>query len=131
MRGLLLAAACTVFVQNPQPKATLPPLSEDQVARLRRLVQTTQQNVRKIQTQLDDLESRLAQVYGQYDLDEQHAQELIGRIVDLQRQKLENYQRMHIELRKIVGKERFEILKERLRRAGYFGSKTTEKEKAK
>ena len=58
----------------------------------------------------------MAALYADYDLNERQAQRLQLEIVDLQRQMLANYHGMQTELRKIVGKERFEVLRQRLNR---------------
>ena len=106
-----------------QAPADPSPLTDEQITKLRTLVRETQERSAALTTELDAKERELGQIYGEYQLDERRASALEAEIVELQRRKLANYHRMHVELRTIVGKERFDVLKQRLRQAGFFGPK--------
>lgn len=112
--SFFLSAALLVMGQGDKPAP--PPLTEEQSMRLRELVRSTQSKAAELQTQLDERQRELAALYADYDLNERQAQRLQLEIVDLQRQMLANYHTMQTELRKIVGKERFEVLRQRLNR---------------
>lgn len=112
--SFFLSAALLVMGQGDKPAP--PPLTEEQTMRLRELVRGTQSKAAELQAQLDERQRELAALYADYDLNERQAQRLQLEIVDLQRQMLANYHTMQTELRKIVGKERFEVLRQRLNR---------------
>ena len=109
LAGLLLAA------QTDKPQ--LPPLNEEQLVRLKELIRTTSTTTATLQTQLEEKQRLLARVYAQYELQERLANKLEQDIVELQKQMLANYHKMQVELRTIVEKERFEVLRQRLERA--------------
>jgi hypothetical protein len=96
------------------PAANPSPLTEDQLVRLRELVRTTQTKAERLRNALADRERQLAEKYAQFDLDAVGAQKLQGEIVDIQKQLLANYHALQVELRQIVGPERFALLKQRL-----------------
>jgi hypothetical protein len=91
-----------------------PPLNEDQTARIRELVRTTQARDIELKTGIERCQRALAAAYAEFELDTMRVEELQGRIVELQRQLLANYHRMHVELRAIVGPERFVVLRQRI-----------------
>jgi len=93
-----------------------PPLTEDQLARLRELVKVTQDRATDLKKQLDAKQMELGGLYARYHLDAARAEKLQAEIVELQRQLLANYHRLHVELRTIVGEERFSTLRQRLDR---------------
>lgn len=115
-----------LLAQVEQPA---PPLSEEQVVRLRALVRDTQTKATALSAQLEAKERELGQVFAAYVLDERRAAVLEGEIVELQRQKLANYHHMQVELRAIVDQQRFDVLKQRLRQAGFFGPPAKDKER--
>jgi len=117
-----------LFAQTPE-KPAVPPLTEEQIARLRELIRATNEKAAEVAGQLEAKERELARHYGEYELNERQVAALEAEIVELQRQKLAHYHRMHVELRTIVGKERFDVLKQRLRLAGFFGPVAKEPEK--
>ena len=94
-----------------------PPLKfpQEQTVRVRRLVGAVQTEATLLQARLDERQRELAELYTQYELDEQRAQKLQAEIVELQRALLANHHRMQVELRAIVDQERFTILRQRLR----------------
>ena len=73
--------------------------------------------IRMLQSQLEDKQRQLARVYGSYELNERLAAKIEAEIVELQKQMLANYHRMQVEMRTIVEKERFDVLRQRLERA--------------
>ncbi len=94
-----------------------PPLKfpQEQTAHVRRLVGAVQTDATLLQARLDERQRELAELYTQYELDEQRARKLQDEIVELQRAMLANHHRMQVELREIVDKERFTFLRQRLR----------------
>ena len=105
---------CAALVTGQAPAASPPPLTAEQLARLREVVRTTQATAERLRQDLADRERQLAEKYAQFDLDEAAAVKLQGEIVELQKQLLANYHSLQVELRKIVGAERFALLKQRL-----------------
>jgi hypothetical protein len=93
-----------------------PPLTDEQVTKLRELVKVTQARANELKDQLDVKQMALSLLYAEYKLDTPRAEKLQSEIVDLQKQLLANYHRLHVELRDIVGEERFQTLRQRLDR---------------
>jgi hypothetical protein len=119
-RFCFLTAVLAVGQAPPADKPQPPPLSEEQTARLRELIRTSRDTATALKARLGEKEQELARMYMEYELNERMAARLEGEIVDLQRQILANYHQMQVRLRSIVGKERFDVLKQRLRLAGVF-----------
>jgi len=119
-----------VLGQAPADKPQPPPLTEEQTKRLRALVFNTQETGKELQARLDDRQRQLAKVYMEFLFDAPKAEKLQAEIVDLQKQLLANHHKMQTELREIVPKERFELLRQRLERVlTPPGTKTTEPER--
>jgi hypothetical protein len=95
-------------------RADPPPLTEDQKARISRLANETKQEADRLKSLLDQRQVELANLYAQYKLDEDKASKVENEILDLQRQMLADYRKMHLELRTLVGEERFNLLRRRL-----------------
>ena len=104
--------AVLLLVQTERP--TPAPLSEDQVKQLRALMYATQTTATTLQTQLDEKQRELAKIYAQYELNQRQALRLQSEIVELQKQLLANHHKLQVELRSIVGQERFEMLRLRV-----------------
>jgi hypothetical protein len=96
------------------PAADPPPLTDDQVVRVRHLVKTHQDEQRTLKAALDGLQKKLAECYANYELDEKVAQILQDEVLDVQGKLLKSYHTMQKELRAIVGPERFKILSARI-----------------
>lgn len=118
MTAVTLSAAIWLLAQAPAPdrKAPADALTERQLARLREMVKVTQTEADSLKARLEQAQRDLMRVYNVYELDKEKAEKLQAEIVELQRQTLANYHRMQVELRAIVSKERFVILKQRLDR---------------
>ncbi|MBY0524201.1 MAG: hypothetical protein K2R98_12425 [Gemmataceae bacterium] len=110
--ALVLLAGPVTSDDKPAP----PPLTAEQATRIRELVGTTQTRASRLQSLLEERQRELATLYAQYELNERQANQLQLEIVDIQRQMLANYHHMQAELRTIVSKERFELLRQRLGR---------------
>jgi hypothetical protein len=120
----LLAAGSLLHAQDApkaeEPKAEEPkkvdpsPLSGEQLDRIRTLVQRTQARDAELKTALETKQRELARAYTSFELDEARVTALEEEIVGLQRQLLGNYHTLHVELRKIVGPERFATLIQRI-----------------
>jgi TolA-binding protein len=122
---VLLICVCLFFINSPtagqERPASLPPITERQIAQVRELVQITQAQTTLLQARLSQRQRQLARLYSLYDLDEAQVRELQEEIIQLQRQLLEGHHRMQTQLRTIVGRERFEFLRRRLEQAVSFG----------
>jgi hypothetical protein len=105
--GLVLSLG---VAQVPQP----PPLTAEQREKIAKLANDTQREAVRLKAQLEKRQRDLNRLYAEYELDEKEAKAIEADIVDLQRQMLANYRTMQTELRTLVGKERFLILKKRL-----------------
>jgi len=95
---------------RPQP----PPLSAEQLEKIRALVRTTQTRDAELKAALEGKQRELALAYSLFDLDEARVSALEDEILALQRQLLANYHALHVELRKTVGPERFAVLISRI-----------------
>ena len=95
-------------------KAEPPPLTDEQKARISKLANETKQEADRLKAQLDLRQRELAEVYAHYKLDEEKATKLEAEVLDLQRQMLANYRKVQVELRTLVGEERFNQLRRRL-----------------
>lgn len=96
------------------PVQTSPPLTRDQYDKVRELVSSTQHTAERLQAELDRRQRELVQRYGAFELDAAAVEKLQREVLDLQRKLLANYHRMQVELRTIVGKERFQVLSQRI-----------------
>jgi hypothetical protein len=114
MARALCLVAVLALAQAGKPSP--PPLTQEQRTRIGKLAKDTQQEAVRLKGLLEERQKELARVYGEYELDEKRATALEAEILDLQRQMLANYRKMQVELRTLIGKERFTILKQRLDR---------------
>src|SRR5262245_64030962 len=87
-----------------------PPLTEKQRARIAELVRSTQKEAAALNARLDRLQQALAKKYEEFDLDVAAVEKLQKEILDAQRRLLDNYHRLQVELRSVVGTERFSVL---------------------
>src|SRR5262245_47953337 len=113
MSGATFVIAALLALSQDKPPDP-PPLTEEQRARLTRLSQDTQKESTRLKALLEERQQELARVYAEYNLDLPRATQLEAEILDLQRQMLDNYRKMQVELRAVVGKERFMTLKKRI-----------------
>lgn len=109
-----LLLLCVALIDDPAPRPE--PLSSDQLARLQRVVRTSVAETKRLRGLLAEKQRALARHYGTFELDTAAVDGLQKEILDLQRDLLEQYHRMQVELRQIVGKERFVLLKQRIDR---------------
>ena len=108
----ILLALCLGAGQEPKPE--LPPLTEEQRQRISKLANDAQQEAIRLRGLLEKRQQDLTRLYGEYELDEKEAKKIEAEILDLQKQLLVNYHKMQVELRTLVSKERFVVLKKRL-----------------
>jgi hypothetical protein len=108
----ILAGCATLVTAEETPPVKL---LQEQTVRVRQLVGAVQAEATLLQAKLDERQRELAELYTQYELDEPRAQKLQSEIVELQRALLANHHRMQVELRVIVDRERFLVLRQRLR----------------
>ncbi|MBM4087995.1 MAG: periplasmic heavy metal sensor, partial [Planctomycetes bacterium] len=110
----ILLTGSSLCVAADETDSSPPPLSPEQMVRVRQLVQSVQTEATLLQARLDQRQRELTDVYTAYKLDEPRADKLQAEIVELQRLLLANHHRMQVELRAIVSAERFEFLRRRL-----------------
>ena len=111
MASLLL---CTLLVVG-QPVGDRPaPLTSQQITKLQQEVRRTQGRDAELKLALDDRQQELMKAYSEFELDETRIAQLHKEIINLQRELLENYRDLQVELRDIVGEERFLHLKKRI-----------------
>jgi hypothetical protein len=111
---LVVLIACSSLCGSADEPVSPPPLSPEQIVRVRKMVHSIQAEATLLQARLDQRQRELAEVYTAYELDEPRADKLQAEIVELQRLLLANHHRMQVELREIVSAERFEFLRRRL-----------------
>jgi hypothetical protein len=114
MTEALCLAAALALAQPEKPAP--PPLTEEQRTKIGKLANDTQKEAGRLKGLLEERQKELAAVYARYELDEKRAMKLETEILDLQRQMLANYRKMQVELRTLIGEDRFTILKQRLDR---------------
>lgn len=107
----------SLFAALLAPAADPPPLTDEQLVRVRTLVQTHQEEQRTLKAALDVLQKKLAECYKDYELDEKIAEALQGEVLETQGKLLKSYHKMQTELRAIVGPERFKVLSARIENA--------------
>ena len=123
LRRILTTMAATLVVVSTsvwllaQDQTVSPPLTEQQLQRIRPVVQGTQAETARAQARLAECQRELAGIYARYELDEAAARQLQNEIVDLQRQLLTSHHRMQKALRATVNAEQFERLRRRLEQA--------------
>ena len=107
----------SLFAALFAPAADPPPLTDDQIVRIRTLVRDHQEEQQTLKATLDVLQKKLAECYKDYELDEKLAQALQAEVLETQGKLLKSYHKMQTELRAIVGPERFKILSARIENA--------------
>jgi cobalamin biosynthesis Mg chelatase CobN len=112
MMGSILL--CTLLAVGAAPDHRTAPLTHTQITKLQQVVRQTLDHHTKSKEGLDDRQQALMKAYSQFELDEQRISKLHEEIVDLQRELLDNYRALQVELRAIVGQERFLQLKKRI-----------------
>lgn len=108
--SLCLVAVLTVPRADPAP----PPLTEEQLAKVKALVKTHQEEQTTLKAQLEKAQKKLADCYSRYELKDDDVKTLQTEILDVQGKLLKSYHTMQKELRSIVGPERFLILSRRI-----------------
>jgi hypothetical protein len=111
----LLFVLIALFAAGPAG-ADPAPLTQPQIAQIRKLVQATKNHEAKIQSLLIERQKELIAAYAEFELDENRIKLLQEEIADLQRQSLANYHRFQKGLRKATGREHFETIKSRVDR---------------
>ena len=121
LAATLVLASTTVWLLA-QDRPAPAPLTEQQLQRIRPIIQGTQAETTRAQTRLVECQRELAALYARYDLDEAAAGKLREEIVDLQHQLLTSHHRMQKALRATVYAAQFERLRRRLEQASAPGS---------
>src|SRR5262249_37309610 len=94
--GVVLALAQAPKPPGANTPGSPPPLTEDQLTRIRKLADDTQKEAVRLKTLLDHRQKELAGVYSKYDLDEKRATQLETEILDIQKKMLANYRKMQV-----------------------------------
>jgi hypothetical protein len=102
--------AALAVADAPQP----PPLTEEQLTKVRTLVKTHQEEQAKLKAQLEKAQKKLADCYSRYELKDDDVKTLQDEILEVQGKLLKGYHSMQKELRSIVGPERFLVLSRRI-----------------
>src|SRR5688572_19326717 len=110
MLSLCLMATLLEPAADPVP----PPLTDEQIAKVRLLVKTHQEEQQRLRGQLEKAQQKLAGCYAEYKLDEAEVEKLQAEILEVQGKLLRGYHTLQKELRSIVGPERFAILSRRI-----------------
>jgi len=105
---------CAALVLVTTTRAEPPPLTEEQRVQIAKLANETKQEADRLKALLDRKQRELADVYAVYKLDEEKATKLETEVLDVQKQMLANHRKMQVELRTLVGEERFNLLRTRL-----------------
>jgi uncharacterized protein YhaN len=105
---------CISLVLAATTRAEPPPFTEEQRVQIAKLANETKHEADRLKALLDRKQRELADVYAQYKLDEEKATKFEAEILDVQRQMLANHRKMQVELRTLVGEERFNLLRKRL-----------------
>lgn len=105
---------CLALAVADEPKVSPPPLTADQVSKVRALVQQTQADHAAARQALAEAQADLARCYARYELDEKEVTRLQTVILGEQQKLLDSHHRMQKELRSIVGAERFLVLSKRI-----------------
>jgi chromosome segregation ATPase len=116
LAATLVLASTAVWLLAQVPPAPAP-LTEQQLERIRPVIQGTTAETARTQARLAECQRELAALYARYELDEAAARKLQDEIVDLQRQLLTAHHRMQKALRATVNAEQFERLRRRLEQA--------------
>ena len=109
--SLCLVALLSVQTVDP------PPLTAEQIERVRTLVKTHQEEQSTLREKLQTAERNLAECYSRFELDDAQVKKLQAEILEVQGKLLTGYHAMQKELRAIVGPERFAILNKRIENA--------------
>ena len=104
---------CSLFVAGPATDRPAP-LTPARITKLQQAVRRTQDRNAELKEALDDRQQELMKAYSQFQLDETRISQLHEKIIDLQRGLLENHRDLQVELRDIVGEQRFTRLKMRI-----------------
>jgi molybdenum-dependent DNA-binding transcriptional regulator ModE len=110
MASILLCSLLAAATATDTP----PPLTSQQIAKLQHLVRRTQGRDAELKAALNDQQQILMKAYSQFELDEKRISKIHKEIIDRQRELLENYRGLQVELREIVGEQRFLHLKKRI-----------------
>jgi hypothetical protein len=108
--SLYLVAVLSTLHADPVP----PPLTEEQITKVRTLVKTHQEEQTKLKAELEKAQGKLAECYTRYELKDDDVKKWQTEILDVQGKLLTSYHSMQKELRTIVGPERFLILSRRI-----------------
>lgn len=108
--SLCLVAVLSTLHADPVP----PPLTEEQITKVRTLVKTHQEEQTKLKADLEKAQGKLSEFYARYELKDDDVKKLQADILDVQGKLLSSYHSMQKELRTVVGPERFLILSRRI-----------------
>lgn len=108
---ILLGFAATALGQQ---KNTAPPFTKDQYEKIREVVRRTQEQAGLLDAELDKYQQELVRLYREFNLDEAAVKKVQDTIQATQRRQMENFHAMQTEFRRIVSKERFEVLNARI-----------------
>jgi hypothetical protein len=91
-----------------------PPLTAEQLTKVRDLVKTHIEGQTKLKERLDTAQKSLADCYSRYELKDEDVKGFQDEVLDVQSKLLRSYHATQKELRAIVGPERFLVLSRRI-----------------
>ena len=109
----MISTMCLLALMAGQTLAP-PPLTEDQVTKVRALVKIHQEEQAGLKTKLEKAQRTLTDCYARYELKDDQISTLQAEVLEVQAKLLRDYDSMQKDLRKIVGPERFRILSRRI-----------------
>jgi peptidoglycan hydrolase CwlO-like protein len=104
---------CTLLIAGGQDGPAAP-LTQIQISKLQQVVRNAQHQKDAITADLENRQRELMDAYSEFKLNEKQIVKLHQETVELQRQLLDNYRHLQVELRDIVGKPGFLRLKRRV-----------------
>jgi hypothetical protein len=105
-----LAVLLAVPAADPPP----PPLTAEQLTKVRALVKTHIEEQAKLKERLDKAQKSLADCYSRYELKDEEVKVFQDEVLEVQGKLLRSYHSMQKELRAIVGPARFLVLSRRI-----------------
>jgi Spy/CpxP family protein refolding chaperone len=109
---VLTVGMCSLGQGTPAPQ-----LTDEQLARVRNLLKSHQDEQPRLKAELDKAQQKLAALYSSYQLDEAAVTKAQQEVLNAQQKLLQSYHTMQKELRSIIGPERFQIMSRRIEQA--------------
>ena len=112
--GLLLLAGSQALSQDAKPSVPNSPLTNEQLVKVRAVLQRIKTEQIDLRKQLAADQARLADCYMEFELDNHKISKHQAEIISTQKKLMESHHALHEEMRLIVGAERFKGLVKRI-----------------